>query len=176
MSLQISILRQCNHPYIVNCRCGSRQSHGSRSPRPAAALDRPLRPPNLTSSVARLQDVPQTAEPEELHQPVDRVEHVQVGPWQGACSGARLPDLQCSALRPARPLSESIGLGPDCAPQVMRLSKSFKGWSDQHVKFILYQTLCGMQYLHSANIVHRDLKPSNLLGTYSCAPLCPLRC
>ena len=57
----------------------------------------------------------------------------------------------------------------------MRLSKSFKGWSDQHVKFILYQTLCGMQYLHSANIVHRDLKPSNLLGTYSCAPLCPLR-
>ena len=49
----------------------------------------------------------------------------------------------------------------------MRLSKSFKGWSDQHVKFILYQTLCGMQYLHSANIVHRDLKPSNLLGTYT---------
>eukprot|EP01044_Picomonas_judraskeda_P021972 COSAG03_NODE_5323_length_1274_cov_5.882553_2_plen_59_part_00 len=47
----------------------------------------------------------------------------------------------------------------------MRLSKSFKGWSDQHVKFILYQTMCGMQYLHSANIVHRDLKPSNLLGT-----------
>ena len=57
----------------------------------------------------------------------------------------------------------------------MRLSKSFKGWSDQHVKFILYQTLCGMQYLHSANIVHRDLKPSNLLGTYSCAPPRPLR-
>jgi serine/threonine protein kinase len=49
----------------------------------------------------------------------------------------------------------------------MRLSKSFKGWSDQHVKFILYQTLCGMQYLHSANIVHRDLKPSNLLGKYA---------
>lgn len=48
--------------------------------------------------------------------------------------------------------------------QVMRLSKSFKGWSDQHVKFILYQTLCGMNYLHTANIVHRDLKPSNLLG------------
>jgi serine/threonine protein kinase len=46
----------------------------------------------------------------------------------------------------------------------MRLSKSFKGWSDQHVKFILYQTLCGMNYLHTANIVHRDLKPSNLLG------------
>jgi|EP01047_Picozoa_sp_COSAG01_P005249 hypothetical protein len=42
----------------------------------------------------------------------------------------------------------------------MRLSKSFKGWSDQHVKFILYQTLCGLNYLHGANIVHRDLKPS----------------
>ena len=37
----------------------------------------------------------------------------------------------------------------------MRLAKSFKGWSEQHVKFILYQTLCGMNYLHGANIVHR---------------------
>ena len=52
--------------------------------------------------------------------------------------------------------------------QVMRLSKSFKGWSDQHVKFILYQTLCGLNYLHGANIVHRDLKPSNLLVTEKC--------
>ena len=50
----------------------------------------------------------------------------------------------------------------------MRLSKSFKGWGDQHVKFILHQTLCGMNYLHSANIVHRDLKPSNLLVTERC--------
>lgn len=50
----------------------------------------------------------------------------------------------------------------------MRLSKSFKGWSDQHVKFILYQTLCGLNYLHGANIVHRDLKPSNLLVTEKC--------
>ena len=52
--------------------------------------------------------------------------------------------------------------------KVMRLSKSFKGWSDQHVKFILYQALCGMNYLHGANIVHRDLKPSNLLVTEKC--------
>ena len=50
----------------------------------------------------------------------------------------------------------------------MRLSKSFKGWGDQYVKFILHQTLCGMNYLHSANIVHRDLKPSNLLVTERC--------
>ena len=37
-----------------------------------------------------------------------------------------------------------------------------------HKKFIMYQLLKGLFYLHSAKILHRDLKPSNLLLTMQC--------
>uniref|UniRef100_A0A7S2RGM5 Mitogen-activated protein kinase n=1 Tax=Rhizochromulina marina TaxID=1034831 RepID=A0A7S2RGM5_9STRA len=35
--------------------------------------------------------------------------------------------------------------------------------NEDQTQWILYQCLCGLQYLHSASILHRDLKPSNLL-------------
>jgi mitogen-activated protein kinase 1/3 len=38
----------------------------------------------------------------------------------------------------------------------------------QHVRHFLYQTLCGMSYVHSARILHRDIKPANLLLTEAC--------
>lgn len=34
---------------------------------------------------------------------------------------------------------------------------------DEHIRFLLYQLLRGLKYIHSANVLHRDLKPSNLL-------------
>ena len=34
-----------------------------------------------------------------------------------------------------------------------------------HAKIILYNMLCAVNFLHTANVLHRDLKPSNLLLT-----------
>jgi mitogen-activated protein kinase 15 len=37
-----------------------------------------------------------------------------------------------------------------------------------HIKYILYQILKALHYLHSASIIHRDLKPSNILINNDC--------
>ena len=37
-----------------------------------------------------------------------------------------------------------------------------------HIKFIVYQLLKALKYIHSANLIHRDLKPSNILIDRSC--------
>ncbi|KAI1714599.1 protein kinase domain-containing protein [Ditylenchus destructor] len=37
-----------------------------------------------------------------------------------------------------------------------------------HIKYIIYQLLRALKYLHSANVIHRDLKPSNLSITEEC--------
>ncbi len=39
---------------------------------------------------------------------------------------------------------------------------------DVHNRFIMYQIIKGMKYLHSASVIHRDLKPSNILVNSDC--------
>ena len=39
---------------------------------------------------------------------------------------------------------------------------------ESHKKFIIYQILKGIKYLHSGDLVHRDLKPSNILMNVDC--------
>ena len=38
----------------------------------------------------------------------------------------------------------------------------------EHVKIILYNILCAINYIQTANIMHRDLKPGNILVRDNC--------
>ena len=43
-----------------------------------------------------------------------------------------------------------------------------ESFTEGHVITIIYNMLCAINFLHSANIIHRDLKPSNILLTNQC--------
>jgi len=42
------------------------------------------------------------------------------------------------------------------------------GFNEEHLRIIIYNTLCSLKYLHSCNIVHRDIKPANILINKNC--------
>ena len=52
--------------------------------------------------------------------------------------------------------------------RIVKNANKINGWGLKHVKFIIYQLLCGLLYMQSGNIVHRDLKPSNILINNKC--------
>lgn len=39
---------------------------------------------------------------------------------------------------------------------------------DVHTRFVIYQIMRALKYLHSAQLIHRDLKPSNILINSEC--------
>jgi len=40
--------------------------------------------------------------------------------------------------------------------------------TDAHFQSFIYQTLCGLKYIHSANVLHCHLKPGDLLVNADC--------
>jgi len=49
-----------------------------------------------------------------------------------------------------------------------KLLKSSKHLEEAQVKSIIYDILCGLNYLHKSHIIHRDLKPANILINDDC--------
>lgn len=40
---------------------------------------------------------------------------------------------------------------------------------EEHVVVIIYNCLCALNFIHTANIIHRDIKPSNFLINFDCS-------
>lgn len=56
-----------------------------------------------------------------------------------------------------------------CDSDFKKLFKLPEYLSENHVITLLFNTLCGLKYIHSAGIYHRDLKPANCLVNRDCA-------
>lgn len=48
------------------------------------------------------------------------------------------------------------------------MMKSGLKMQEIQVKTIIFNFLCGLNYIHSAGIIHRDIKPANILVTEDC--------
>ena len=42
------------------------------------------------------------------------------------------------------------------------------GITKEHVSKIIYNCVCALKFMHSANVIHRDIKPSNILIDSDC--------
>jgi mitogen-activated protein kinase 1/3 len=46
-------------------------------------------------------------------------------------------------------------------------------FTEEHLIILMYNLLCSLNFIHTANIIHRDIKPANILIDYECrAKIC----
>lgn len=72
---------------------------------------------------------------------------------------------EAPALRTANNANDGAEL-MEC--DLAAIIRSGQPLTDAHFQSFIYQILCGLKYIHSANVLHRDLKPGNLLVNADC--------
>jgi mitogen-activated protein kinase 1/3 len=50
----------------------------------------------------------------------------------------------------------------------MLINTNIIDFDQSHILTILYNSLCALNFIHSANIMHRDIKPANILIDSNC--------
>ena len=53
--------------------------------------------------------------------------------------------------------------------EVMKSISKGTAFDSAHIITMLYNALCGLQFLHQIGIIHRDIKPANLLVGDDCS-------
>lgn len=56
-----------------------------------------------------------------------------------------------------------------CQSDAKKLIKSATHLQLAHIQLLMYNIMCGLKYMHSAEVIHRDIKPANILLNEDCS-------
>jgi mitogen-activated protein kinase 7 len=76
--------------------------------------------------------------------------------------------LSSSAADPGDQTQRNAHTNERILPLSYTQIRSGQPLSDAHYQSFIYQTLCGLKYIHSADVLHRHLSPADLLVNADC--------